>query len=165
LVFSAYKWHFFTLLTNILGILTIDLLDHRILSQLQSDSDISIADMAEMINLSTNACWRRIKRLQEDGFIQRRVALLDEHKLGLNITVFVSVRTREHNQEWPATFAAGIRGLPEVGEFYLMSGDTDYLMKIVVADINDYDRVYQKLISVAPMHDVSSSFAMERIKS
>ena len=115
--------------------------------------------------MSTNACWRRIKRLQEDGFIRRRVALLDEHKLGLNVTVFVSVKTREHNQEWLAAFASGISALPEVVEFYRMSGDTDYLLKIVVADINDYDRVYQKLISIAPMHDVSSSFAMERIKS
>ncbi|MEM9623736.1 MAG: Lrp/AsnC family transcriptional regulator, partial [Pseudomonadota bacterium] len=92
-------------------------------------------------------------------------ALLDEHKLGLNVTVFVSVKTSEHTDSWLEKFAKGIKTIPEVVEFYRMSGETDYLLKIVVQDINDYDRVYKKLISVAPMHDVSSSFAMERIKS
>jgi len=143
----------------------IDRFDHRILAQLQRDAEISIADLAEKIGLSTNACWRRIKRMQKDNIIRRNVALLNEHALGLKLTVFVSVKTNEHNEQWLEKFAHGVADIPEVIEFYRMSGDTDYLLKIVARDIDDYDRVYKKLISVAPMHDVSSSFAMERIKS
>jgi Lrp/AsnC family transcriptional regulator len=143
----------------------LDRYDHRILQQLQADDDIAAAELAEQIGLSTNACWRRIKRLEESGVIRRRVALLDEHALGLKLTVFVSVKTNEHNDQWLEKFARGIKDIPEVVEFYRMSGDTDYSLKIVAQDIDDYDRVYKKLISVAPMHDVSSSFAMERIKS
>ncbi len=142
-----------------------DRFDRRILEQLQTDSDIAVAQLAEQIGLSTNACWRRIKRLEESGLIRRRVALLDERALDLKLTVFVAVKTNEHNDRWLKTFAEGVKALPEVVEFYRMSGDTDYLLKIVVKDIDDYDRVYKKLIAVAPMHDVSSSFAMERIKS
>jgi len=143
----------------------IDRHDHRILQQLQQDSDIAIADLAEKIGLSTNACWRRIKRLEEENVIRRNVALLNERALGLKLTVFVAVKTNEHNEQWLRKFATGVAAIPEVIEFYRMSGDTDYLLKIVARDIDDYDRVYKKLISVAPMHDVSSSFAMERIKS
>ena len=143
----------------------LDRYDHRILQQLQNDDDIAAAELAEQIGLSTNACWRRIKRLEESGIIRRRVALLDEHALGLKLTVFVSVKTDQHNDQWLEKFARGIKDIPEVVEFYRMSGDIDYLLKIVAQDIDDYDRVYKKLISVAPMHDVSSSFAMERIKS
>ncbi len=142
-----------------------DRYDHLILQQLQTRADLPVAELAERIGLSTNACWRRVKRLQESGVIRRQVALLDERELGLNVTVFVSVKTGEHNAKWLEKFAEGVKALPEVVEFYRMSGDTDYLLKVVVQDINDYDRVYKKLIAVAPMHDVSSSFAMERIKS
>ncbi len=143
----------------------IDRFDHRILQQLQVDTDIAIAELAEQIGLSTNACWRRIKRLEELGFIRGRVALLNERALGLRLTVFVSIKTSEHNDSWLENFSSGVKDIPEVVEFYRMSGDTDYLLKIVAQDIDDYDRVYKKLISVAPLHDVSSSFAMERIKS
>jgi Lrp/AsnC family transcriptional regulator len=142
-----------------------DRYDRQILSRLQQDASLAVADIADEVGLSTNACWRRIKRLEETGIIRRRVALLNERALGLNVTVFVSVKTNEHNETWLARFAEGIKQIPEVAEFYRMSGDTDYLLKIIVRDIDDYDRVYKKLISTAPMHDVSSSFAMERIKS
>ena len=145
--------------------MSIDRYDHRILQQLQRNTDIAVAELADQIGLSTNACWRRIKRLEEEGIIRARVALLNERALGLKLTVFVAVRTNQHNESWLAQFASGIKDIPEVVEFYRMSGDTDYLLKIVARDIDDYDRVYKKLISVAPMHDVSSSFAMERIKS
>ncbi len=145
--------------------MSLDRFDRRILQQLQDDADIAVAPLAEQIGLSTNACWRRIKRLEEAGYIRRRVALLNERSLDLNLTVFVSVKTNEHNDRWLKQFAEGVKALPEVVEFYRMSGDTDYLLKIVARDIDDYDRVYKKLIAVAPMHDVSSSFAMERIKS
>ncbi|MEM7098303.1 MAG: Lrp/AsnC family transcriptional regulator [Pseudomonadota bacterium] len=145
--------------------LKLDRFDHRILDRLQTDAEITAADLAEHIGLSTNACWRRIKRLQDQGVIRKQVALLDEHVLGLKVTVFVSVKTSQHTDDWLTQFAQGVKDIPEVVEFYRMSGDIDYLLKIVVSDIEDYDRVYKKLISVAPMHDVSSSFAMERIKS
>ncbi|NKB97707.1 MAG: winged helix-turn-helix transcriptional regulator [Pseudomonadales bacterium] len=143
----------------------LDKFDQTILAKLQATCEQSVAQIADEIGLSTNACWRRIKRLEEDGIIRKRVALLNEASLGLKMTVFVSIKTNEHNAEWLETFAAGIKALPEVVEFYRMSGDIDYLLKIVVRDIEDYDRVYKKLISVTPLHDVSSSFAMERIKS
>ena len=132
---------------------------------LQENCDVSVADLADKIGLSTNACWRRIKRLQDEGLIESRVALLNPEALGLNVTVFVSVKTSQHNEDWLSRFADGIADIPEVTEFYRMSGDIDYLLKVVVKDIQDYDRVYKKLIAVAPMQDVSSSFAMERIKS
>ncbi|XOV81883.1 MAG: Lrp/AsnC family transcriptional regulator [bacterium] len=143
----------------------IDRFDHRILQQLQTDTDIAIAELADQIGLSTNACWRRIKRLEESGIIRGRVALLDKRALGLKLTVFVAIKTSEHNDSWLEKFSEGVKNIPEVVEFYRMSGETDYLLKIVARDIDDYDRVYKKLISVAPLHDVSSSFAMERIKS
>lgn len=142
-----------------------DRFDHLILQSIQVDDSIPVAELAEKIGLSTNACWRRIKRLEETGVIRSRVALLDEQALDLNVTVFVSIKTSEHTDNWLTKFASGVKSIPEVIEFYRMSGDTDYLLKIVVRDIADYDRVYKKLIRVAPMSDVSSSFSMERIKS
>lgn len=141
-----------------------DRFDRQILHQLQVRCDLPVATLAERIGLSTNACWRRIKRLEDSGVIKARVALLDEAALGLKITVFVAVKTNEHNDAWLTRFAAGVNAIPEIVEFYRMSGETDYLLKIVVRDIEDYDRVYKKLIAVAPLHDVSSMFAMERIK-
>ena len=142
-----------------------DRFDQMILAKLQADADQPAAKIAEEIGLSTNACWRRIKRLEQEGVIRKRVALLNESALDLKMTVFVSIKTNEHNAKWLEKFATGIKALPEVVEFYRMSGDIDYLLKIVVRDIDDYDRVYKKLISVTSLHDVSSSFAMERIKS
>lgn len=142
-----------------------DKFDRKILHYLQDDASLSNADLADRVDLSPNACWRRVKRLEEHKVIRKRVALLSESALRLGVTVFVSVKTSQHNDKWLADFAAGVKALPEVVEFYRMSGDIDYLLKIVVQNIGDYDRVYKKLIAVAPLHDVSSSFAMERIKS
>ncbi len=145
--------------------LKLDRLDSQILHRLQLDAGISNAELAEQIGLSANACWRRVKRLEDEGVIRARVALLDPNRLGLGVTVFVTIKTTEHNERWLSTFSRGVSALPEVVEFYRMSGDVDYLLKIVVRDIADYDRVYKKLIAVAPLSDVSSSFAMEQIKS
>jgi len=142
-----------------------DRIDRRILDALQHDAGLSNAELAEQVGLSANACWRRTRRLEEQGIIRKRVALLSQDKLNLKVTVFVGIKTNQHNDEWLESFAAGVKAIPEVVEFYRMSGDTDYLLKIVAEDIDDYDRVYKKLISVAHLHDVSSSFAMERIKS
>ena len=142
----------------------IDRKDARLLEILQADATTSLAVMAEQVGLSQNACWRRVKRLEAEGVLQGRVALCDPAALGLGVTVFVSVRTSEHTRAWLDKFASGIRDIPEVVEFYRMSGEMDYLLKVLVRDIDDYDRVYKKSISVVPLFDVSSSFAMERIK-
>lgn len=142
----------------------LDRIDVRILTALQADSSQAIADLSESVGLSANACWRRIKRLEELGIIRGRVALLDAVKLNLGVTVFVSVRTNEHNDAWLTQFNNAVAQIPEVVELYRMSGDIDYLMKIVVADIAHYDRVYKRLIKLVKLTDVSSSFAMEQMK-
>jgi Lrp/AsnC family transcriptional regulator len=143
----------------------LDAADRRLLALLQEDATISIADLAERVSLSPTPCWKRVKRLERVGLIRSRVALLDRGALGLDVTVFVAVRTTQHSDEWLQTFAEGVARIPEVVEFYRMSGEVDYLLKVVARDIADYDRIYRKLIKVAPLHDVSSSFAMQEIKS
>lgn len=143
----------------------LDATDRRLLALLQEDATISIADLAERVSLSATPCWKRVKRLERVGLIRSRVALLDRAALGLDVTVFVAVRTTQHSDEWLQTFAEGVARIPEVVEFYRMSGEVDYLLKVVARDIADYDRIYRKLIKVAPLHDVSSSFAMQEIKS
>ena len=123
-----------------------------------------IAEIAKRVGLSVTPCWRRVQRLDEIGVIRRRVALLDPQKVGANISVFVSVRTNEHNADWLKTFADTVAAMPEVVEFYRMSGEIDYLLRVVVSDIEHYDAFYKKLISSVKLSDVSSSFAMEQIK-
>jgi len=139
-------------------------IDARILARLQAEADVTIAELAEAVGLSSNACWRRVKAMEESGVIKRRVALLDAAKLGLGTTVFVNIRTSQHSEEWLEHFAKGVAGIPEIVEFYRMSGEVDYLLKIIVSDIAHYDRVYRKLIRVTSLLDVSSSFAMEQLK-
>ena len=138
--------------------------DRKILRSLQDDASLSVAEIGERVGLSTTPCWRRIQRLERDGIIRRRVALLDADRLNVGVTVFVRVRTSQHDVEWLETFARAIAGIDEVVEFYRMSGDIDYLLRVVVPDIAAYDRVYKRLIAAAPMTDVSSNFAMEQIK-
>ena len=142
----------------------LDGIDLRILSLLQENAERSIGEIAEMIHLSQNACWRRIRQLEEGGYILKRVALLDAVKLGAGMTVFVMVRAGEHSQEWLERFAEAVRRIPEIVEFYRMTGEVDYLIKIKVADIAGYDRVYKQLIRSAPLTDVSGAFAMEELK-
>src|SRR6266853_6557451 len=131
----------------------LDGIDVKILDLLQNDASQSIADIAERVHLSQNACWRRIKQLEEEGVIVKRVALLDPEKLGVVVTVFVSVRAGEHSEKWLETFASAVRKMPEVVEFYRMTGDVDYLLKLQVANIAAYDRVYKSLIKAAPITD------------
>ena len=145
--------------------MVIDSFDRRILDILQRDAGTAIAEIAERVGLSSTPCWKRIKRLEQEGLIQRRVAILDRGKLGLGVTVFVEVRTTDHTDQWRQSFADGVSTIPEVVELYRMSGDVDYLLKIVARDIADYDRIYRKLTRAAALHDVSSSFAMQEIKS
>ena len=142
----------------------LDPIDRRILAELQRDASRSIEQIAGEVGLTQNPCWRRIKRLESAGVIRRRVALADPARLGLGLTVFVSIRTSQHNDAWLERFAQGMRAIPEVVELYRMSGEVDYLLKVVARDVADYDRIYKRLIQVADLHDVSSSFAMERIK-
>lgn len=142
----------------------IDNYDTHILKLLQEDATLSIAEISEKIGLSQNACWRRLKILEEGDYILKRVALLNYKKLGCGVTVYVTIRTNQHTDEWLEKFASGIEAIPEVVEFHRMSGDVDYFLKIRVQDIDDYDRIYKKMIKCAPMADVSSFFAMERIK-
>jgi Lrp/AsnC family transcriptional regulator len=142
----------------------IDSIDRRILEELQRDAARPVEQIASLVGLSQNPCWRRIKRLEAVGVIQRRVAIVDAARLGVGLTVFVSIRTNQHNESWLERFASGVRKIPEVVELYRMSGETDYLLKVLARDVADYDRIYKQLIRTAELHDVSSSFAMEQIK-
>ena len=142
----------------------LDSIDIRILDILQQDAECQVADIAQRVGLSATPCWRRIQRLKAAGVITRQVALLDAQQLNVGGTVFVSVRTSIHTQEWFETFKATVQAIPEVVEFYRMSGDVDYLLRVVVPDIAAYDRVYKRLIAGTQLHDVSSSFAMEQLK-
>ena len=138
--------------------------DRKILAILQDDASGSNIEIAERIGLSPTPCWRRIRNLEEAGVIRKRVALLDRRKLNAGVTVFVSVRTNQHNQDWLERFARAVESIPEVVEFYRMAGDVDYLLRVVVPDIAAYDGVYKRLIEQIELYDVSSSFAMEEMK-
>lgn len=142
----------------------LDRLDIKLLRKVQADSSLSLAELASEVGLSSNACWKRLKRLDADGFIQRRVAILDRRKLGLGTTAFVLVRTDQHDEAWARNFADAIDGISEVVEFYRMSGEVDYLLKILCSGIEDYDRIYKKIIRAVKLRDVSAFFAMEQIK-
>ena len=142
-----------------------DSIDRKILDLPQHDATLSIAEIGERVGLSQTPCWKRIQRLEADGVITRRVALLAPEKLGLGLTVFVSVETGDHSQDWLTRFAAFVSEMPEVLEVYRMAGDVDYLLRVVVPDMLTYDAFYKRLIAVAPLKDVTSRFAMERVKS
>jgi Lrp/AsnC family transcriptional regulator len=144
--------------------LSLQPIDRKILSLLQEDVSQPVAAVAEKVGLSPSPCWRRIQKLEEDGYIRGRVAVLDPNKLNVGVTVFVAVRTNQHDLSWLEKFAAAVRDFPEVIEFYRMSGDIDYLLRVVVPDIGAYDAFYKRLIQRVTLSDVSSSFAMETIK-
>jgi len=141
-----------------------DKFDRAILEILQDDCTLAIGALAERIGLGTTACWRRIQKLEEEGILRKRVALLDRSKLNIGVTVFVSIKTNQHSAEWLQTFHARVAQIVEVVELYRMAGDTDYLLKMAVPDIAGYDAVYKQLIQIPGLSDISSSFAMEQIK-
>ena len=141
-----------------------DATDVKILQLLQEDAAQPVADIARKVGLSVTPCWRRIQKMEETGIIRSRVALLNAPAIGLGMSVFVAIRTNEHNADWLTNFAKTVADMPEVVEFYRMSGDVDYLLRVVVADMPQYDAFYKKLISKVKLTDVSSSFAMEQIK-
>jgi Lrp/AsnC family transcriptional regulator len=142
-----------------------DHIDRKILAVLQEDASLSVAEIGNRVGLSSTPCWKRIQRLEADGVIQKRVALVDPNKIGLGITVFVSIETGDHSQEWLDRFARTVGAMPEVMEFHRMAGDVDYMLRVVVADIQGYDTFYKKLIATVALKNVTSRFAMERIKS
>ncbi|MGE3868343.1 MAG: Lrp/AsnC family transcriptional regulator [Pseudorhodoplanes sp.] len=142
-----------------------DSIDRKILATLQEDASLSVAEIGQRVGLSSTPCWKRNQKLEAEGVIQRRVALVDQDKIGLGLTVFVSVETGDHSQDWLARFADTVRAMPEVMEFYRMAGDVDYMLRVVVADMQSYDAFYKALIASVPLKNVTSRFAMERIKS
>lgn len=143
----------------------LDGIDRRILRILQKDAGVPIAAIADRVGLSQTPCWKRIRRLELDGVIERRVALLNPEKIGLGITVFVSLQAPDHSEGWLASFAERVSAMPEVMELYRMAGDVDYMLRVVCADMASYDSFYKRLISTVALKNVTSRFAMERIKS
>lgn len=144
--------------------MTLDEIDRRILQELQRDTTQSLDSLGERVHLSRNACWRRIKALEDAGVIEKRVALLAPEKLGLGLMVFLQIRTNSHEPNWLRTFSAATQSMPEILGVYRMTGDLDYLIRARVADMAGYDRLYQNLIRRVPLSDVSASFVMEQIK-
>src|SRR5579863_6955879 len=142
-----------------------DATDRNILALLQEDASLSVAEIGNRVGLSSTPCWKRIQRLETEGVVQKRVALVDQDRIGLGITVFVSIETDDHSQEWLDRFAKVVGAMPEVMEFYRMAGDVDYMLRVVVPDIAGYDGFYKKLIAAVPLKNVTSRFAMEKIKS
>lgn len=142
----------------------LDSVDCRILDLLQASADRQVGQLATQVGLSQTSCWRRIQRLRESGVIARSVALLNPKKVNLGITALVAVRTNSHSQEWLDRFKATVEAIPEVVEFYRMSGEIDYMLRVVVPDLSAYDAIYKRLIAVDHIRDISASFAIEEIK-
>jgi Lrp/AsnC family transcriptional regulator len=142
-----------------------DAIDRKILTILQENAGLSIADLAKAVGLSPTPCWKRVQKLESSRVITGRVALVDPQKVGLGLTVFVSIETEDHSQPWLAKFAAAVSAMPEVMDIYRMAGDVDYLLRVVVADTGAFDAFYQRLIAAVPLKKVTSRFAMERVKS
>ena len=143
----------------------LDAIDRKILTVLQEDASLSVAEIGDRVGLSSTPCWKRIQRLEAEGVILSRVALVDQNKIGLGISVFVSVESGDHSEAWLQKFANAVSAMPEVMEFYRMAGDVDYMLRVVVADMPGYDVFYKQLISAVPLKNVTSRFAMEKIKS
>jgi Lrp/AsnC family transcriptional regulator len=142
-----------------------DAIDRKILAVLQENAALSVAEIGSRVGLSSTPCWKRIQRLEAEGVIQKRVALVDQDRIGLGVTIFVSIETGDHSQDWLDRFAQVVGAMPEVMEFYRMAGDVDYMLRVVVPDIAGYDAFYKKLIAAVPLKNVTSRFAMEKIKS
>jgi Lrp/AsnC family transcriptional regulator len=142
-----------------------DVTDLKILAILQVDASLSVAEIASRVNLSQTPCWRRIQRLEQQGVIERRVAILDPQSIGLGLSIFVEIETGDHSAEWIGRFAEAVSQMPEVMEVYRMAGDVDYLLRIAVSDMAAYDAFYKRLIALVPLKNVTSRFAMERVKS
>jgi len=143
----------------------IDAIDRKILRVLQEDASLSVAEIGDRVGLSSTPCWKRVQRMESEGIIIGKVALVDQNKIGLGLSVFVSVESGDHSDAWLKKFAQAVSAMPEVMEFYRMAGDVDYMLRVVVADMPSYDVFYKKLISAVALKNVTSRFAMEKIKS
>ncbi|MCA0939756.1 Lrp/AsnC family transcriptional regulator [Yangia mangrovi] len=143
----------------------LDLYDRKILALLQRNAEMPVAEIAAEIGLTTTPCWRRIRKLEERGYFKRRVALLDEEKLNVGVSVFMAIRTNQHSRAWSSAFVKATEEIPEIVDIFRLAGEIDYMLRVVVPDIATFDRVYQRLIQKVEIHDVSSMFAMETIKS
>jgi len=143
----------------------LDTYDRKILALLQRNSEMSLNDIADEIGLTSTPCWRRIRKLQDQGYFKKRVVLLDEEKLNVGVSVFMAIRTNQHSQEWAKKFVKAAREIPEIVDIFRLAGDVDYMLRAVVPDIATYDRIYQRLIEKVEISDVSSMFAMETIRS
>jgi Lrp/AsnC family transcriptional regulator len=141
-----------------------DAKDKQLLELLQQNAMYTAAELAEKVGLTPTPCWRRVQRLEREGYIRARVALLDRDKMNVGVTVFVAVRTNQHSKEWLEKFRRAINRIPEIIEAHRLSGDIDYLLRVVVPNIQGFDAVYKRLIEVVEFSDVSSSFSMEEIK-
>jgi len=141
-----------------------DSTDRKILAILQEDASLSVADVAKRVNLSQTPCWRRIQKLSDSGIITKRVALVDPDAIGLGLTVFVEIETGDHSKEWLEGFSTAVSAMPEVMEVYRMAGDVDYMLRITVPNMGAVDAFYQRLIETVPLKNVTSRFAMERVK-
>ena len=142
----------------------LDQTDKKILRLIQQDASLSVGAVAEHVNLSKSACWRRIQRFEEEGLIRQKITVLDPKKLGFNLIVFISIRTNQHNNTWAENFKQTVDLIPEIIEVYRMGGDVDYLIKAIVADISGYDQLYQQLIQ-ADLFEVTAGFVMENVKT
>lgn len=143
----------------------LDKIDRTLLNLLQQDCTLSLQVLADAVNLTSTPCWKRLKRLEEEGYIRARVALLDNERLGLGLTAFVLLKTQQHNSDWYEKFTRVVSEMPEVLSFYRMAGEYDYLLQVQVADMKSYDGFYKRLVNGIPgLIDVTSSFAMEQIK-
>ena len=138
--------------------------DRHILRELQRNAAITIEDLAGRVHLSRNACWRRVKQLEDDGIIRARVALLDQSRINLGLTAFIAIRTSQHDEKWLARFSAAVKDIPEIIGVYRTTGETDYMLQAVMPDIAGYDRLYKRIIAKVPLTDVSSFFVMEKVK-
>ncbi len=143
----------------------IDKIDRQLLAMLQDNCTLSLQTLADAVNLTTTPCWKRLKRLEDDGFIRGKVAILNPEKLGLALTAFVLIKTQQHSREWYSQFVSVVEAMPEVLGFWRMAGEYDYLIQVQVADMKRYDEFYKRLVNGIPgLSDVTSSFAMEQIK-
>ena len=143
----------------------LDRVDREILRLLATDASLSLAEIADRVGLTSTPCWKRIRRMEQEGIIRSRVAMIDPTKVGLPVSVFVAVETSDHSAEWLKRFADVVTGMPEIVDAWRMSGDVDYLMHVVVADIAAYDDFYRRLIAAVPLRNVTSRFSMERLKA
>ncbi|EFL88474.1 Lrp/AsnC family transcriptional regulator [Ahrensia sp. R2A130] len=142
----------------------LDDIDRRILRRIQADASLSVDALAEVVGLSRNACWRRVKNLETSGAILKRVALVDPAAVGLDLSVFVLVRTNRHDREWLTMFDQAVRAMPEIVGAHRMAGDLDYILRVRIGSVREYDDFYQRLIARVPLSDISASFVMDDIK-